>query len=104
MPTKGNTPYHKCLITAQQTIDLINHRQTPDRISDAILKVLSDLSAEYRINIWQEKTGINLVTLAAFYAVLKRGSGRSRLRVKADYEVERRKREYEELLNRTAKN
>lgn len=96
MPKKGNTPYHKCLVTAQQTIDLIDHRQTPDRVSDAILEALIKISAEYRINIWREKTGLSLETLAALYSVLKRGAGYRRVRVYGDYETGRLERERRE--------
>ena len=99
MPKKGNTPYHKCLVTAQQTIDLIDHRQTPDRVSDAILEALIKISAEYRINICREKLGLSLETLAALYSVLKRGAGYRRVRVYGDYEAGRLKREYEARLN-----
>lgn len=91
MPEKGNTPYHKCLVSAQQTINLINHRHTPDRVCDAILNVLIAMSAEYRVNIWEEKTGLNLETLAALYSLLERGGGRRIFRVHADDEARLRR-------------
>jgi hypothetical protein len=99
MPKKGNTPYHKCLVTAQQTINLIDHRQTPDRVSDAILETLIEMSDEARAHIWHEKTGISLETLAALFTMYERGNGYRRSRLYGRYETERREREHERNKN-----
>ena len=99
MPKKGNTPYHKCLVTAEQTINLIDHRHTPDRITDAILETLIEMSAESRIHIWHEATGISLETLAALYSLYERGNGYRRSRVYGKYESDRREREHERHKN-----
>jgi hypothetical protein len=68
------TLFDKCKVAAQATIDLINHRQTPDRISDAVIETLIEMSAETLLQIWDKETGINLVTLAGLYSLQKRGS------------------------------
>ena len=100
MPKKGNTAYHKCLVTAQQTIDLIDHRHTPDYISDAVIEALIEMSADSLLQIWDKETGISLTTLAALYSLQKRGAGRRRVRLYAQYEVERLERERKERRNR----
>jgi hypothetical protein len=99
MPKKGNTPYHKCLVTAQQTIDLIDHRQTPDRVSDAILETLIEMSWESRMQIWHKATGLSLETLAALYTLYERGNGYRRSRLYGRYETERLEREHERNKN-----
>ncbi|HXQ39572.1 MAG TPA: hypothetical protein VN843_36575 [Anaerolineales bacterium] len=49
MPNKNSTKFYGSLIAAQKTVDLIDHENTPDRISDAVLETLIEMSAESRI-------------------------------------------------------
>jgi hypothetical protein len=79
-----------------KTIDLIDHKHTPDRLSDAILETLIDMSAETRLQIWKKETGLSLETLAALFSLQKRGAGYRRVRVYGDYETGRLERERNE--------
>jgi AraC-like DNA-binding protein len=94
------TLFDKCKVAAQATIDLINHRQTPDRISDAVIETLIEMSAETLLQIWNKETGINVITLAGLYSLQKRGAGRRRVRLYSRYEVGRLERKRKELRNR----
>jgi hypothetical protein len=86
----------KCLVAAQRTIDLVNHKQTPDRISEAVLETLIEMSGKSKMQIWNEKTGLHLETLAALYARHKRGAGYRRVRLYGRYETGRLAREAKE--------
>lgn len=83
----------KCMEAAQRTIDLVDHKQTPDRISDAVLETLIEMSGESKIQIWHAKTGLHLETLAALYTHYKRGAGHRRVRLYGRYETGRLARE-----------
>ena len=54
MPDNGNTHEN----AAKLTVHLVDHGHTPDRISDAVLETLIEMSAESQINIWQRETGL----------------------------------------------
>jgi hypothetical protein len=99
MQKKNNTLYDKCKVAAQRTIDLIDHRHTPDHVSDAVLETLVVMSAESRMQIWHEKTGISLETLAALYTLYERGAGYRRSRKYGRYETKRLERERRERQN-----
>jgi hypothetical protein len=88
-----STNRDKCLTAAQCTIDLVNHKQMPDRISEAVLETLIEMSGESKMQIWNGKTGLHLETLAALYARHKRGAGYRRVRLYGRYETGRLARE-----------
>ena len=71
MPSKDTIA--GCEQAAQSTVDLLEFKQTPDIISDAILETLIDMSAESRIGIWHAETGISVASLAALYSMYERG-------------------------------
>ena len=85
--------HRSTMVAAQCTIDLINNKQTPDRISDAVLETLIEMSGESKMQIWNEKTGLHLETLAALYTRHKRGAGYRRVRLYGRYETGRLARE-----------
>jgi hypothetical protein len=84
------------MAAAQCTIDLINHKQIPDRISEAVLEALIEMSGESKMQIWNEKTGLHLETLATLYALHKRGAGHRRVKLYGRYETGRLAREAKE--------
>ena len=43
MPNNGNTDYNDA---AQLTVDLVDHGHTPDRVSEAVLETLIEMSAD----------------------------------------------------------
>lgn len=69
MPDNRTTGFEQ---VAQTTIDLLEFKQTPDVLSDAILETLIEMSAESRANIWHKETGISVPTLAAMLACTQR--------------------------------
>lgn len=85
--------HRSTMAAAQRTIDLINDKQIPDRISEAVLETLIEMSGESKMQIWNEKTGLNLEALATLYARHKRGAGYRRVRLYGGYEVGRLARE-----------
>lgn len=99
MPHKNTTKYYGSLIAAQRTVDLIDHENTPDRVSDAVLETLVEMSAESRIHIWHKVTGISLESLAVPYTLYEQGNGFRRSRLYGRYEDERREREIESKRN-----
>ena len=86
MPDNRNTAYQAA---AQLTVHLIEHRRSPDRVSDAVLETLIEMSAESRINIWRRETGLNVGSLAALYRMYETGAGYRRARLYGDYEAGR---------------
>jgi hypothetical protein len=103
MPNNSNkTDNDKCIVAAQRTIDLVDNREVPDRITDAVLHSLiemSEESADSQIRIWHEKTGLSLGSLAALYALYEKGKGYRRVRLYGWYEASRLKREGEKQNN-----
>jgi hypothetical protein len=99
MPNKNTTKYYGCLIAAQKTVDLVDHEHTPDRISDAVLETLIEMSDESRLNVWHEATGLSLESLAALYTLYERGNGFRRSRLYGRYETGRLERERERNKN-----
>jgi hypothetical protein len=81
------------MVAAQRTIDLVDHKQTPDRVSEAVLETLIEMSAESKMQIWHEKTGLHLEMLAKLYMLHKRGAGYRRVRLYGRYETGRLERE-----------
>ena len=64
MPNNGNTDYNDA---AQLTVDLVDHGHTPDRVSEAVLETLIEMSAESQINIWHRETGLSKESLSTLY-------------------------------------
>ena len=90
MPDNRTTDYEGA---AQLTVSLVDHSQTPDRISDAVLETLIELSAESSIDVWHEETGLSVQSLAALYRLHETGAGYRRSRLYGDYEAGRKERE-----------
>ena len=90
MPNNGNTEYEDA---AQLTVSLVDHNRTPDRISEAVLETLIEMSAESRVDIWHGETGLNVESLAALYGRHETGAGYRRSRLYGDYETGRKERE-----------
>ena len=78
---------------AKLTVSLVDHNQTPDRVSDAVLETLIEMSGESQIDIWNRETGLNVESLAALYRIYQTGAGYRRSRLYADYEIGRKERE-----------
>jgi hypothetical protein len=95
-----STDYDKCMVAAQRTIDLIDHRHTPDIITDAVLETLIVIAADSRMQIWSKKVGLGIDTLAALYTLYDRGAGYRRVRLYGLYEVSRLERERKERRER----
>ena len=90
MPNNGNTEYEDA---AQLTANLVDHGHTPDRISDAVLETLIEMSAESQIDLWHRETGLSVVSLTALYRLYETGAGYRRSRLYADYEIGRLERD-----------
>ena len=90
MPNNGNTDYNDA---AQVTVDLVDHGHTPDRVSEAVLETLIEMSAESQINIWHRETGLSKESLAALYRMYETGAGHRRSRLYGDYETGRLERD-----------
>ena len=86
MPDNRTTGFEQ---VAQHTIDLLEFKQTPDVLSDAILETLIEMSAESRVNIWHKETGISMASLAALYSMYVQGAGFRRMRLYGEYEAGR---------------
>ena len=90
MQNDGNTDYQNA---AKLTVDLVDHGHTPDRVSEAVLETLIEMSAESQINIWHAETGISIESLTALYRMYETGKGYRRSRLYGDYETGRLERE-----------
>lgn len=90
MPNNANTEHENA---AKLTVDLVDHSHTPDRISEAVLETLIEMSAESQINIWHERTGLSVESLTALYRMYETGKGYRRSRLYGDYETGRLERE-----------
>ena len=90
MPNNRNTDYESA---AQLTVSLVDHSQTPDRISDAVLETLIEMSAESSVDVWHGETGLSVDSLAALYRRHETGAGYRRSRLYGDYEAGRKERE-----------
>jgi hypothetical protein len=77
---------------AKLTVDLVDHGQTPDQLSDAVLEKLIVMAHAKRIKIWHEQTGLSVESLAALYHLYETGAGYRRSRLYGKYEIERRRR------------
>lgn len=86
MPDNRTTGYEQ---VAQTTIDLLEFKQTPDVLSDAILETLIEMSAESRVNIWHKETGISVLSLGPLYSMYVQGAGFRRMRLYGEYEAGR---------------
>jgi hypothetical protein len=91
----NNSDYEKCIEAAQKTVDLVDHSHTPDELSDVVLETLIEMSEEYRLSIWHEKTGLRVESLAALYSMYEKGAGYRRSRLYGEYEAGRKRRERE---------
>ena len=87
MPSNNSTAGFEAV--AQTTVDLLEFKQTPDVLSDAILETLIEMAAESRANIWHKETGISVPTLAALYSMYVGGAGYRRMRLYGEYEAGR---------------
>jgi len=90
MQKNGNTDYEGA---AKATVNLVDHGNTPNDISDVVLEKLIVMSAESKINIWHRETGLSVVSLTALYRLYETGAGYRRSRLYADYEIGRIERE-----------
>ena len=90
MPDNGNTEHENA---AQLTANLVDHSHTPDRVSEAVLETLIEMSAESQIDIWHRETGLSVTSLAALYRLYETGAGYRRSRLYGDYETGRKERE-----------
>lgn len=90
MQNDGNIDYQNA---AKLTVDLVDHGHTPDRVSEAVLETLIEMSAESQINIWHAETGISIESLTALYRMYETGKGYRRSRLYGDYETGRLERE-----------
>lgn len=90
MPDNANTDYENA---AKLTANLVDHSHTPDRVSEAVLETLIEMSAESQINIWHRETGLSVESLAALYRMYETGAGYRRSRLYGDYEAGRLERE-----------
>jgi hypothetical protein len=79
MPSNNSTAGLEAV--AQTTVDLLEYKQTPDVVADAILETLIEMSAETRISIWHKETGISVASLTALYSMYERGAGFRRMRL-----------------------
>jgi hypothetical protein len=70
---------------AKLTVSLVDHGQTPDEVSDAVLEKLITMSHESRINIWHRETGLSVESLAALYHFYETGAGYRRSRLYGQY-------------------
>lgn len=95
MPNKNTMKFYGSLIAAQRTVDLIDHENTPDLISDAVLETLIEMSDKAKIHIWHKATGVSLLSLASLLSMYEQGNGFRRSRLYGRYEDERRDRELE---------
>ena len=84
--------HRSTLAAAQRTIDLVNDKQIPDRISEAVLETIIEMSGESKMQVWCD-TGLHVETLASLYAAHKRGAGHRRVRLYGSYEAGRLARE-----------
>src|SRR5260221_6064745 len=84
MPNNGNTDYSDA---AQLTVDLVDHGHTPDRVSEAVLETLIEMSADSQINIWRREPGLGKESLAALYRMYDTGAGYRRPRLYGAYET-----------------
>ena len=98
MQNNGSKDYEGA---AKATIDLVDHLQTPNELSDAVLETLiimaydTEMSKQTQINIWHRETGLSVESLAALYRLYETGAGYRRSRLYADYEVGRMERDHE---------
>ena len=99
MPNKNTMKFYGGLIAAQRAIDLVDHENTPDVISDAVLETLIEMSDKAKIHIWHKATGLSLMSLAALFTMYEQGNGFRRSRLYGRYETERREREIEDKRN-----
>ena len=65
----------------------MDHGNTPDDLSEAVLEKLIKMSAESRVNIWHREAGLNVTSLTALYRLYETGAGYTRSRIYADYEL-----------------
>jgi hypothetical protein len=71
----------------------VDHGNPPDRVSEAVLETLIEMSAESQINIWHRETGLSKQSLAALYRMYETGAGYRRSRLHGNYETGRKERE-----------
>ena len=88
MPDNGSTDYEGA---AKATVALVDHEETPDQLSDAVLEKLIVMSAESQINIWHRETGLSVESLTALYRLYETGAGYRRSRIYGKYETGRLK-------------
>jgi hypothetical protein len=72
---------------ARLTVDLVDHGNTPDQLSEAVLEKLVEMAAESKMNIWHRETGLSVASLTALYRLYETGAGYCHARIYADYEL-----------------
>jgi hypothetical protein len=82
MPEFENTDYEGA---AKATVHLVDHGNTPDDLSEAVIDKLVRMADAYEINIWHREAGLNVVSLAALYRLYETGAGYRRSRIYAEY-------------------
>jgi hypothetical protein len=92
MPNYRNIDYKGA---AKLTASLVDHGNTPDQLSEAVLQKLIEMAHESRINIWHRETGLSVKSLTALYRLYETGLGYRNARVYADYEIRRLEHEHE---------
>ena len=85
-----NTDYEGA---AKATVKLVDHGNTPDQLSEAVMEKLIVMAAESRINIWHRETGLSVASLAALYRLYETGAGYRRSRNYAEYAIGQNERE-----------
>ena len=90
MPNKDNITGFEG--AALLTVNLIDHSRTPNSVADAILETLIEMSAETKIGIWHESTGLSVEALSALYSLSETGLGYRRVRLYGAYEATRTRR------------
>jgi hypothetical protein len=76
---------------ARLTVSLVDHGQTPNELSEAVLGKLIEMAAESKMNIWHRETGLSVASVTALYRLYETGAGYCHARIYADYELGRKK-------------
>lgn len=92
MQNNGSTDHEGA---ARLTVNLVDHQDTPNDLSDSVLEKLIVMAHESQINIWHRETGLSVQSLTALYRLYQTGAGYRRSRLYADYELGRMERERE---------
>ncbi len=98
MPNNGNTHFEEA---ARLTVELVDHKFTPDELSEAVMGTLLEMayqvevSQQIRVNIWHKEAGLSTESLAVLYSLYETGAGYRRSRLYAEYQIGKLERENE---------